>query len=556
VFALAFLFLLAFADTRPLGAGSVDPLSGTTAQDEALYSHTAVEMARGGSWLTPEFLHRPALYSPPFLYWVSAMGSWIGGQPLGLRLPSIVAAAGTVTIVFRLALGFYGVFAAATCALLVLGSNLFYTLARLNLADSLLTFFFVACAALLISDARFERGRTAVVYGLLMALAILTKGMAGLLPGMLLAGWLIVSRQLPFGRLSVLLSMVFALAAPWHLYQLTVNTRWFWKEYVALELLRYGFGGLPQDSGESTAAFYAVRLWRFDPFLLALAAAGGVVWARNHERLRGLGRLLAVWMVVLVSACFGYRYRNANYLMPLFPALALTAAPLFQRWRWAPAAAAALLLMKLAVSTERVWGITPTMGELDREPRAIKEYAMLDRPNSLVLMFANDNFHAATLDLPRIHYGYFAPAETLGPHLFPFHEMGIAMIVPDFLDRANWRAKFGAKLAAWGWNDDRCLATAILVRTREEAAELIRRSPDVDFYVPLDWIPKDHGHDEIYATVDRRWLLARSTASLMRDGSAVPRLNPGPEPSGSPRLRTAWRVARPRAAGVRGRVRR
>jgi hypothetical protein len=535
VFAVAFLLLFAFANTRPLGAGSVDPIAGTTAQNEALYSQTALEMARGGDWLTPEFLHRPALYKPPFLYWVSAIGSWIGGVPVGLRLPSMLAAAGTITIVFRIALAPFGVFAAATCALLVLGSNLFYTLARLNLADSLLTFFFVACAGLLVGDQRFEKPRTAILYGFLIGLAILTKGITGLMPGVLLVAWLIVTRRFPLRGLMRLLAMALIIAAPWYLYQLSVNTRWFWKEYIELEILSYGFGAPPQTSGESTLSFYATRLWSFDPFLLVLALVGSVLWARRPERPQGLRRLLLVWFVVLVAAYFGYQSRNANYLMPLFPALALAAAPLFEGRRWVPAVALALLAIKLAVSTERVWGITPTMGELDREPRAIAEYAMLQRPNSLVLLFSNDEFHAATLDLPRIHYGYFAPSGTLGPYLFPFHELGVAMGVPDFLDRAHWREKFGPKLAEWGWKDDRCLATAILVRTREEAAELIRKSPDVDFYVPLDWIPTDHGHDEIYATTDRRWLLARSTASLMRDGSAVPPPNPTPAPSESPR---------------------
>jgi 4-amino-4-deoxy-L-arabinose transferase-like glycosyltransferase len=57
VFAAA-LALLGF------GAGR----AGIAARDEALYSHTALRMARQGDWLTPRFLDRLALYKPPAVY--------------------------------------------------------------------------------------------------------------------------------------------------------------------------------------------------------------------------------------------------------------------------------------------------------------------------------------------------------------------------------------------------------------------------------------------------------------------------------------------------------
>src|SRR2546421_270386 len=50
----------------------VDPVSRITAQDEALYGHSAIAMARGGDWLTPHFLGRLALYKLFYDPWLES----------------------------------------------------------------------------------------------------------------------------------------------------------------------------------------------------------------------------------------------------------------------------------------------------------------------------------------------------------------------------------------------------------------------------------------------------------------------------------------------------
>ena len=86
---LALACLLLRAARVGLAGDYIDPISKITAQDEALYSHSAIAMAREGDWLTPRFMGRYALYKPPLLVWAAAVSSkLLGVSRLSLRLPS------------------------------------------------------------------------------------------------------------------------------------------------------------------------------------------------------------------------------------------------------------------------------------------------------------------------------------------------------------------------------------------------------------------------------------------------------------------------------------
>src|SRR5947207_7269165 len=78
----------------------LDPLGRIDAQDEAIYTHGALRMAQRGDWRTPYFLDRYALYKPPLLYWLAGLSvTLFGASAWALRLPSILAGAGTVCLV-------------------------------------------------------------------------------------------------------------------------------------------------------------------------------------------------------------------------------------------------------------------------------------------------------------------------------------------------------------------------------------------------------------------------------------------------------------------------
>ena len=119
-----------------VGAGYVDPIGQIRAQDEAVYSHTAIRMATEGDWMTPHFMDRFALYKPPLFYWLTAMMlKWFGISMVTLRLGSVLAAAAMVAL-----LAWRAKTRVASIALLTLAGNEYLArLSGLALTDVLLT---------------------------------------------------------------------------------------------------------------------------------------------------------------------------------------------------------------------------------------------------------------------------------------------------------------------------------------------------------------------------------------------------------------------------------
>src|SRR5207244_3800682 len=85
---LALACLLLRSARVGLAGDYVDPIGKVTAQDEALYAHSAIHMAAEGNWLTPMFMGRYALYKPPLLLWMSGWSARLFGiSRLFIRLP-------------------------------------------------------------------------------------------------------------------------------------------------------------------------------------------------------------------------------------------------------------------------------------------------------------------------------------------------------------------------------------------------------------------------------------------------------------------------------------
>jgi len=475
-------FVLAYGlDRWGLAGPYVDPIGQIRAQDEAVYSHIAIQMATQGDALTPRFLHRFALFKPPLAYWLAAASVRVTGviSRFTLRLPSVVAGALAALVIF---LWTRSPWAPA----LALTSTLFYTLSRLALTDALLTLLLLACAYLLHRDEKLAGRYTGAAYGLLTGLALMTKGIAGLLPLLVLALYALFARPRLFALVTAA-AVAGAVAAPWHLYQLMAHPRWFLAEYVGVELFAFAVGAPPQTSGESTAAFYFGRFFTLDP---ALAVLGLAAFALAVRRKRDLP--LVALALVLVAAVFAYQYRNLAYWMPLVPVLAILAA----RHLPAPAVAVALALkLWWAVPLfQQSWEVPPTA--------ALARYCEMQRGNDLFVVALDDDFQATTLPLARVRYVFIAPRPEHGASALDFHRLGVTRTVDEYLAQTPPPDD----LLAWGLPDRRAVATVILARDAADVARLIEASPGADFLTSAAAVASAHRVVEVGA--GRRLLLA------------------------------------------------
>lgn len=436
VFVCALIVLGWNLNQWPAAAPYVDPIGKIRAQDEAVYAHAALGMVRSGDWLTPRFLGRIYLTKPPLLYWFTAASALVFDvNSWSLRLPSLLAASGCCALVFAAVLrSRKSWWIAALAAFSLAGSDLFFRAARLGLTDALLTLLFLAA---LLAWPR------PLLAGALTGCALLTKGIAGLLP----FAFILLLRPKPqdFARFS----LAAAVALPWHLYQFLVNRDWFLAEYLGVEILRYALGAPPQTSSESTAAFYFGRFFTLDPWL-ALAGLAALIPA-----IRAKDRLLAL-IPIVIAAVFAYQYRNITYWLPLLPAAALLAG------RYLPAP----VLILLAAARVAQW--PSTVVEPLPQIAAVRQYCELRRANEVILVSTDDEFHATLLPLPRVRYAFIAPPPEYGAASLDFRKLQITQSVDEFLNDRSRQAPRG---------------TVIHAKDRAELTRLIAKSPDLDFIV-------------------------------------------------------------------------
>lgn len=493
VFATA-LVLLGFNIQRVgLAEAYVDPIAHIPAQDEAVYSSTALHMAESGGWLTPVFLGRYALYKPPLLYWVAGFSvKLFGPSALALRLPSLLAGAGVALLLFTWIWRAHSLAAAASATLLLITDRVFFTLARVTLTDMPLLLWIVIALYCVYRDPGLATRRSLWIFGGAVGAAIMTKGVAGFLPLMMLAG----TGRIGFRRFMQVCGVGALIAAPWHAYQLAVHTRWFWAEYILTEHFTWALAAPSQSTQENQLFYYLKRLALLDP-VLCVAALAGIPFA-----IRTRNRLLLAWFTVVILALIAFGYRNTSYLLLLIPALCLLAAGALRNWS-TTAVVALLACLKLAMLPYQPEHPMPSVA-------ALKSYAALGRTRDLILISPDDEFVSSTLPLRHVRYCFLNTHPDPPPLPLDFRYLGIALTVPEFNDFARLAPVFAQRLAEFGLASSQPVGTVILARSPGELVTLIAGHPESDFSVPTDLGPvQDASHIAWNETAGRFFLLAR-----------------------------------------------
>ncbi len=469
-----------------------DPVAKIAAQDEAVYSAIATEMARNGNWLTPHFLGRYALFKPPFLYWTSGLSAkLLGISNFSLRLPSLIAGALLITIGFawvRTA----GLLPALIAGLLLLSNPLLQTVSRLNLTDATLALLLALAAWRLKSDPQLATSRSRWIFAAISAAAIMTKAVAGGLCLLLLLSFFLLARadfRPAFSRVLQVFFYTALLAAPWHLYQLAVHPHWFWAEYVVDEHFRSALNPLGQTSDENQVWFYLRRWWLMDPVLLVAFLLGlpGFLFALR-KRANAETVVLACWVGVVAAAVLLFSYRNLAYLLPGLVPVAIIAAScrLFHR-RTVAGLALALLCAGFVWRTQQAdetWGLSFPVEASAPSAGPLQRYAALHRPNRLIIVFPEDQFYSATLELPRVSYAFIDDGRTRQQPAMDFRHLGITVNVAEFLALARWTPDFRTRLREFDLDSDAPIATVIELRGEQELSRLVANSPASDFYLP------------------------------------------------------------------------
>jgi 4-amino-4-deoxy-L-arabinose transferase-like glycosyltransferase len=155
------------------------------APDEPYFAEGAREMVKDGRWAVPHVNGVVTTDKPPLFFWLIALVSLPLGTvtPLTARLPSALAALGTLYLTMRLGGRLFGPRTAVTAGAILATTFMFWDKARWSQIDSLLCFLiWVALSAFEAFRSGAVSGRRAgLLFWLAVALAVLAKGPVGLL---------------------------------------------------------------------------------------------------------------------------------------------------------------------------------------------------------------------------------------------------------------------------------------------------------------------------------------------------------------------------------------
>ena len=342
------LFAAAVALLEPAGSGLAEP-------DETRYAEIPREMLATGDFVVPRLNGLPYFEKPPLLYWANAASiRLLGRTPGAARLPTRLAGIGTALLVVAAA-GGWRRRAGLAAGILLLVSPIGFLLARTNLTDGILTFFFAATllsarAAILRRAAGGPWRGLAALAGAAAAGAFLTKGLIALaLPGLILLVWCAAA-----GRLRDLLALLaspaplvfVALAAPWFVLAEQRHPGFIAFFFVHEHFARFATGSARRAG--PLLYFVPVFAIGFLPGLAFFGAALRKAWRRTDD-----GFFFFVWFAAVFVFFSLSRSKLPPYLFPAIPAAALLAgraAAVARRRTWivhavlAVALAAALVL--------------------------------------------------------------------------------------------------------------------------------------------------------------------------------------------------------------------
>ncbi|MFA6409755.1 MAG: phospholipid carrier-dependent glycosyltransferase [Gammaproteobacteria bacterium] len=301
--------------------------------DGARYAEIPREMIVSGDYLTPHLNGVKYFEKPPLFYWTQVSSIKVFGlNEWSVHIPNALFAFFTCLFVYFAGRKLFDRGTGIAASLTLATSTLFFVLARIVTLDMALTAFLtIGMSGFLIgvnsSEVGFRRNIYFWIFYVFLALAVLTKGMVGIvLPGMIIFVWMIFCGNwrdlkhfcLPSG---ILLFLVIVL--PWHILVQLKNPEfsrfYFWEQHF----LRY-FTGYAQRE-QQFWFFPVVLIGGFLPWIFFLPQAlkkhVGSIWRARKEK--KIASFLVVWSVsVFVFYSFSDS-KLAPYILPMFPPLAL-----------------------------------------------------------------------------------------------------------------------------------------------------------------------------------------------------------------------------------------
>ena len=318
--------------------------------DEGNNSEAAQEMHESGNYIVPMFNYDRRDDKPALLYWLQIAAYRVcGTNEFAGRLPSALAALLAILATYELGRRLFTARAALYAGVVLASAGLFSASAHFANPDAVLN----ACTVLtlLLFWLAYERGGRwwFAATGVTTGLAMLAKGPVGLVLPLativLFLLWQWQPRRFFDWRIGFGIPTFVLVSLPWYAW-VGVETKGEWLRgfFFDHNLTRFTTP-LENHSGSPLYYYVLVLMLGFAPWSIFFALS---VWnavkewrsARNAEQdVRPAYRFLLCWFAVVFVAFSLSSTKLPNYILPLYPAVALLVARFLDRWRrgeWQP----------------------------------------------------------------------------------------------------------------------------------------------------------------------------------------------------------------------------
>ncbi len=301
--------------------------------DEGRYAEIPREMVASGDWITPRLNGLKYFEKPALQYWITAAAyRLLEEHEWTARLWPAVSGLLTLLLVYSIARRLTGARSGVVAALLLASTFQFFLFSQVLTLDMGLTFFLtLAVSAFLASqDLRStpsERGNWTLVMWAAMGLAVLSKGLVGVvLPALALLCYVLMSRDWKLaGRLRWGLGSVtfLVITLPWFAWVQLRNPEFFQFFFVREHFARYAL----DEHHRSGPWYYFLVILLVGALPWSFAYAKGFLGAWRapppaHLQVNPF-RLLSLWIAVIAVFYSASASKLPGYILPLYPALAV-----------------------------------------------------------------------------------------------------------------------------------------------------------------------------------------------------------------------------------------
>ncbi len=296
--------------------------------NEAFYAETPREMLVSGDYLAPQFNFEPRAQKPPLTYWIILLSyKLLGVSEFAVRLPSALAAIGTLLFSYALARLLFGPRAALLSSVITGLTARIFILARRLPIDILLVFFLTGTLFFLVRGVRDnDRLSWAIAY-VFAGLGFLTKGPVALvIPASAYLVWALWKDRRISGIHPVMgAAIVLGIVLPWYI-RIYATHGW---TYISPFFIRDNIGRFAAETlGPSRGPFYyfAVFATDFFPWSFLGPAAAWLLWLHRKEELpiKSLSFGLPVLWCAVTFVLFSLsKNRQEYYIAPMYPVAAV-----------------------------------------------------------------------------------------------------------------------------------------------------------------------------------------------------------------------------------------